>query len=108
MAESAAEAAEFAGSKGKFWEMHDGIFEHQSRLSPELLSKLAGQYGMDAASLAEALNAGTFRERVRHDFTSGVRSGVNGTPTFFINGVRHDGYPDYESLAAAIEQAGAR
>jgi protein-disulfide isomerase len=105
MAEPAAEAAEFAGTQNKFWEMHDGIFEHQSQLAPEFLLSLAKKNGMSSQALSDALEGGTFRERVRKDFTGGVRSGVNGTPTFFINGRRHDGPPDYESLSAAIEAA---
>lgn len=105
MAEPAAEAAEFAGSQNKFWEMHDGIFEHQSQLSAEFLLSLAKKNGMNAQALTEALEGGAFRDRVRSDFSGGVRSGVNGTPTFFINGRRHDGLPDYESLSEAIEAA---
>jgi protein-disulfide isomerase len=104
MAVSAAEAAEFAASHDKFWEMHDGIFEHQSQLSPDLLTKLARQAGLDAEALAGALRTGEFRERVKSDFRGGVRSGVNGTPTFFINGNRHDAPPEYQSLATAISE----
>ncbi|MEO8130901.1 MAG: thioredoxin domain-containing protein [Bryobacteraceae bacterium] len=103
LAEPAAEAAEFAGTHGKFWEMHDGIFEHQSRLSVEYLSALAKKNGMDPQALADALSSGAFEERVKQDFMGGVRSGVNGTPTFFINGQRHDAPPEYDILAEAIE-----
>src|SRR5580698_10578382 len=98
MAEAAAEAAEFAAVHGKFWEMHDAIFEHQPRLSPQLLSQLANTCGLDAASLTKALSDRTFRERVQSDLSSGARSGVNGTPTFFINGRRHDDSFDYQVL----------
>jgi protein-disulfide isomerase len=105
LAEAAAEAAEFGAAHGKFWEMHDGIFEHQSRLSPELLVELAKKNGLDPESLREALSKGTFRDRVKSDFRSGVRSGVNGTPTFFINGHRLDAAYDYQSLLDAIESA---
>ncbi len=105
LAEPAAEAAEFAASQGKFWEMHDAIFEHQTQLSLELLSSLAQRFGLDKEALADALDNGAFQARVKSDFTSGVRSGVNGTPTFFINGKRHDAPPDYESLSDAIEAA---
>src|SRR3954471_7246092 len=89
-AEAAAETAEFAGSKGKFWEMHDAIFENQEALSDEMLLDLAGQLGLSAPELQKALEEGQFRKRVRDDFAGGVRSGVNGTPTFFINGRRHE------------------
>jgi protein-disulfide isomerase len=103
LAEPAAESAEFAATQGKFWEMHDGIYEHQSQLSLELLLSLAKKNGMDQRALTQALNSGTFQDRVKKDFMSGVRSGVNGTPTFFINGRRHDAQPDFESLANGIE-----
>jgi len=103
-AESAAETAEFAGTKGKYWEMHDLLFENQTCFSPPLFQELAGNLGLDPADLRRALSSGEFRAHVRSDFMSGARSGVNGTPTFFINGVRHDGAFDYEDLVDAIEQ----
>ena len=105
MAQEAAEAAEFAAVHGKFWEMHDAIYEHQSLLSPDLLSRLANTYGLDVPSLSEAFREGTLRERVRSDFNSGVTSGVNGTPTFFINGRRHDDSYEYQVLLTALEDA---
>jgi len=104
-AESAAETAEFAGAQGKFWEMHDALFESQGRLGRGGYAALAEKLGLPAADLWQALEEGTYTARVRADFSSGVRSGVNGTPTFFINGTRHDGPFDYESLVLAIEQA---
>lgn len=105
LAEPAAETAEFAATQGKFWELHDAIFEHQAELSVETLLSLASDTGLDAQALADALDRGAFQARVKSDFMSGVRSGVNGTPTFFINGKRHDAAPDYESLVNAIEAA---
>jgi protein-disulfide isomerase len=66
---------------------------------------LAGKLELNVAELADALDSGTFNERVRADFSGGVRSGVNGTPTFFLNGQRHNGQADYESLLGAIEAA---
>jgi protein-disulfide isomerase len=104
MAESAAEAAEYAATKGKFWQMHDDLYEHQTELSIELLATLATKNGLDTKSLTEALVQQTFQKRVRKDFIGGARSSVNGTPTFFINGIRHDGEADVETLAAAIEK----
>ncbi|MBV8672808.1 MAG: thioredoxin domain-containing protein [Acidobacteriaceae bacterium] len=101
-AEPAAEAAEFAATQGKFWEMHDLLFEHQNRLGPKLYEELAIQLGLDPVGLTDALDSGQFRERVRADFMGGVRSGVNGTPTFYINGQRHDGAFDYRFLVEAI------
>ena len=103
-AESAAEAAEFAGDHGKFWEMHDLLFENQERLSEALYSELAEELGLSQTALQQALEEGKYRARVRADFSSGVRSGVNGTPTFFINGMRHEGPFDYETLLLAIQE----
>jgi protein-disulfide isomerase len=103
MAEPAAEAAEFAGTVGKFWEMHDAIFETQPDLSMPALLEMADAAEIDSAALEAALSAETFAERVQTDFMGGVRSGVNGTPTFFINGHRHDGPFEFEDLVAAIE-----
>jgi protein-disulfide isomerase len=106
-AELAAEAAEAAGAQGLFWEMHDMLYENQSRLSEPDLFSYAASLGLDMDRFAADLAAHRFEPRVREDFASGVRSGVNGTPTFFINGLRHDGPWDLESLIIAIETAGA-
>ena len=104
-AEPAAETAEFAGSHGKFWEMHDLLYENQDRLEDELLVELTQALHLAPAKLREALATKQFHPRVRADFTGGVRSGVNGTPTFFINGQRHDGSYDFDSLVDAIAGA---
>lgn len=101
-AEAAAETAEFAATKGKFWEMHDLLFENQDKLSEELFGTLGMQLGLDRKSLLSALEENQFTERVGQDFSSGVRSGVNGTPTFFINGKRHDGDFELVTLVKAI------
>jgi protein-disulfide isomerase len=103
-AEPAAETAEFAGVHGKFWHMHDLLYENQDRLDEQLLVELAQQLHFAPATLVQALESKEFEPRVKADFRSGVRSGVNGTPTFFINGQRHDGPYDFDSLVAAIEQ----
>lgn len=103
-AESAAEAAEFAGAHGKFWEMHDLLFENQQRLSETLYLKLAKELVLPPEALLQALEEGRYQARVRADLSSGVRSGVNGTPTFFINGERHDGPFDYDTLRRAIQE----
>ena len=103
MAQSAAEAAEFAAAHGKFWEMHDAIYENQRSLSVEFLVELAEGLGLSGAALAKSLESQEYAEKVRADFMSGVRSGVNGTPTFFINGHRHDAAFDYEDLVEGIE-----
>ena len=105
-AEPAAETAEFAGANGKFWGMHDLIYENQARLGDdELLPELAKQLHLAPDKLLEALESKEFEPRVKADFSSGVRSGVNGTPTFFINGQRHDGPYDFASLVEAIDRA---
>jgi len=106
-AEHAAEAAEAAGAQGKFWEMHDRLFERQFALDDDYLVEYARELGLDAPRVGRELAAGTYAPRVREDFRSGVTSGVNGTPTFFINGVRHDGSWDVEPLVAALEAAAA-
>ena len=101
-AQHAAEAAEAAGAQGQFWEMHDAIFEHQRALDDRHLVQYAQVLGLDHERLQRDLASHTYAGRVREDFRSGVRSGVNGTPTFFINGVRHDGAWDVESLTEAL------
>ena len=105
--EHAAEAAEAAGAQGKFWEMHDRLFERQFALDDDYLVEYAGDLGLDAARVGRELAAGTYAPSVREDFRSGVTSGVNGTPTFFINGLRYDESWDLEPLVAALEQAAA-
>lgn len=102
-AQHAAEAAEAAASQGKFWEMHDMLFEHQTHLTDADLIRYAKTLGLDAERVKEDLAAGTYAERVREDFSSGVRSGVNGTPTFFIKGTRYDGSWDLETLLEVLE-----
>ena len=103
LAEPAAEAAEFAGTHKRFWEMHDGIYENQDRLSVRILSEMAERLGLTAERLREALADHEFEPRIRKDFQGGVRSGVNGTPTFFINDVRHDGLYEFKDLVSAID-----
>jgi protein-disulfide isomerase len=102
-AESAAESAEFSGARSLFWEMHDGIYENQDRLGLPLLFALAEALGLSGPDLRAALASGIYAPKVRQDFLGGVRSGVNRTPTFFINGVRHDGSYAFDDLVAAIE-----
>ena len=104
-AEHAAEAAEAAGGQGKFWEMHDCLFENQHALDDLHLVQYADRVGLDVPRFSRELAEHRYAACIREDFMSGVRSGVNGTPTFFINGVRHDGSYDLESLLAAIEDA---
>jgi protein-disulfide isomerase len=103
LAEITAESAEFAGAAGLFWEMHDALFENQSILSIPTIFMIADKLRLPEVLLRNALETGEYRTKVRSDFMGGVRSGVNGTPAFFINGVRHDGAYDFASLASAIQ-----
>jgi protein-disulfide isomerase len=106
-AQQAAESAEAAATQGRFWEMHDVLFENQKRLRDQDLRSYAEALALDLErferELAEHVHAG----RVHEDFMSGVRSGVNGTPTFYINGVRHDDSYETETLLSALETAAA-
>jgi protein-disulfide isomerase len=104
-ARPAAEAAEAAGAQGQFWAMHDTLFENQDRLGDSDLLAYAATLGLDVERFAGELASHAHAPRIREDFMSGVRSGVNGTPTFYVNGVRHDGGWDLESLTAALRSA---
>jgi protein-disulfide isomerase len=102
-AEHAAEAAEAAGALGRFWEMHDLLFENQDALEDEALARYAGSLGLDAERLLGEVRSGAHADRVGEDRHSGARSGVNGTPTFFINGVRYDGEYSLDEMLAVLE-----
>ena len=102
-AEHAAEATEAAGAQGHFWEMHDTLYENQDALEDEDLFQYAEALGLDAERLIREVQAGKYSPKIREDFRSGVRSGVNGTPTFFVNGERYDGAWGLEPLLAALE-----
>ena len=104
-AERAAEAAEAAGAQGEFWGMHDLLFENQDALEDPDLFRYAAALKLDVERFAKELAAGLYADRVRRDFRSGVKSGVNGTPTFFINGVRYDAPWDLPTLLAAVKAA---
>jgi Na+/H+ antiporter NhaA len=102
-AELAAEASEAAAAQGKFWEMHDRLFENHEQLQLEDLVGYAASIGLDVEEFTRALTEGRHRERVRRDAASADDSGAEGTPTFFIGGERHLGAWDTETLAAALE-----
>ncbi len=104
-AEQAAEAAEAAASQARFWEMHDLLYENQQALLVEDLRAHASRLSLDVATFERELAEHVHAARVREDFMSGVRSGVNGTPTFYVNGVRHDGSYDLETLLGVLEEA---
>jgi protein-disulfide isomerase len=104
-AEHAAEAAEAAGAQGKFWEMHDMLYENQNALADEYLVQYASLLDLDPSRFTSELARHRHAARVHEDFISGARSGVNGTPSFFINGLRYDGSYDLETMSAALENA---
>jgi protein-disulfide isomerase len=101
----AAEAAEAAALQGKFWEMHDLLFEQQTLLKPEIVHSWAKRIGLNVEQFGNDIKHGVVEKRIKEDRQSGIRSGVNGTPTFFINGIRYDGSHDYDSLLVALESA---
>ena len=105
MAQLAAEAAEAAGAQGKFWPMHDAIYENQDLLSPALLTRLGLRLGLDMQRFTDDVESHRFLSKVKDDFMSAVRSGAAGTPTFFINGERYEGSFDDESLIDALRFA---
>jgi protein-disulfide isomerase len=93
----AASFAEAAATVGKFWEMHDMIFENQRRLNDRSLVDYAKRVGLDDGLIESALQ-GNFEPKIRADFKTGVRSGVNGTPTLFVNGKRFEGPAEADAL----------
>ena len=101
----AAEASEAAGAQGKFWEMHHMLFENQENLSDAYLLAYAQVLGLDVARFTDDLATGVYRPKVAEDFLSGVNSGVNGTPSFFINDMKHEGQWDAASLITALKRA---
>jgi len=104
-ARQAAQAAEAAAAQGRFWELHDLLFEHQDALEEQHLVKYAAQLALDVNRFQVELSEHHYAARVQQDVLSGIHSGVHGTPTFFINGVRHEGERTVEPLLAAIEVA---
>ena len=101
-------AAEAVGAHGEdaFWQMHDTLYENQDALEDEDLARYAEALGVPAREVAEAFAGGPIAERVRADFRGGIRSGVNGTPTFFVNGERYDGnWTEVESFVAVLQHA---
>ncbi len=107
-AQVAAEAAETAAAEGRFWEMHDVLLEHDDALRPSDLARYAGQLGLDVERFRAELREGAHAERVMRDVSSADESGVSGTPTFFINGTRHQGVYDIDTLTTAVRAAKLR
>jgi protein-disulfide isomerase len=105
MAQPAAEAAEAAGAQGKFWQMHDLIYENQDLLGPALLTRLGQRLGLDMQRFTDDVQSHRFLPKVKEDFMSAVRSGAAGTPSFFINGEPYEGNDDDEALIEALRFA---
>jgi protein-disulfide isomerase len=100
---TAAETAEAASAQGKFWEMHDFLYEHQATLGDNTVALgYAKKLGLDTQRFEREIAQHVHEKRIKDDFMGGVRSGVNGTPTFYVNGVRHDGPAEADSLVEAF------
>ncbi|MES2459839.1 MAG: DsbA family protein, partial [Armatimonadota bacterium] len=107
-AEHAAEAAEAAGAQKRFWGMHNALYEHQKSLGDTKIKEIADSLGMDGTTVMEQVQRQIFADRIEEDFESGIVSGVNGTPTFFINGNRYNGsWNDTQEFLEALETAAA-
>ena len=104
-AQLAAEAAEAAAAQGAFWEMHDLLLAHQDELEGKDLMRYAEQLGLDTDRFHDELKASAHQNRVAQDVESADLSGVSGTPTFFVNGQRHYGAFDLDTLSAVIRTA---
>jgi protein-disulfide isomerase len=104
-AQTAAEAAEYAGEHQLFWEMHDAVFANQPRLSVALLFAIASTVRLSQIGLRDSIARGAHADKIAADFIGGIRSGVNGTPCFFVNGRRHEGAASVSELSKAIETA---
>ncbi|MCW2900112.1 MAG: Periplasmic thiol:disulfide interchange protein DsbA [Streptosporangiaceae bacterium] len=104
-AEQAAQAAEAAAAQGRFWPMHDLLYENQKHLRDQDLRSYAERLDLDVERFEKELAEHVHAERVREDLDSGARSGVEGTPTFYINGEKHDGSYEIGPLLAALERA---
>jgi Na+/H+ antiporter NhaA len=107
-AQLAAEASEAAAAQGKFWEMHDRLYEHQDQLLPKELVGHAKALGLDVERFTADLRERRHRGRVERDVDGADESGVSGTPSFFINGRRHHGVYDIDALRAAVRSAKVR
>src|SRR5215203_6044872 len=104
-ARRAAQVAEAAASQGRFWEMHDLLYERQGELGEEDLMRYAAELGLDLRRFEEDLANDNYAWRIEEDRLGGDRAGVGGTPAFFVNGVRYTGPIDLDGLLAAVEEA---
>ena len=101
---TAAVTAELAGSSGHFWKAHDALFENQHALGMDLYIRILSELDIDQSDLEQALEKNSYNGRISSDFNGGVRSGVNGTPSFYINGEFYDGLVDVESMTSALSK----
>jgi protein-disulfide isomerase len=101
---NAAETAEAASSQGKFWPMHDFLYEHQATLGDHSVALgYAKKLGLDIQKFEREIAQHVYQKRIKNDFMGGVRSGVNGTPTFYVNGARHDDDAVAKALIKALK-----
>lgn len=104
---NAAETAEAASSQGKFWPLHDFLYEHQATLGDQSVAlAYAEKLGLDTQRFEREIAQHVNQKRIRNDFMGGVKSGVNGTPTFYVNGTRHDGDTIAKALVDALNRTG--
>ena len=104
-AQMAAEVAEAAGAQGRFWEMHDMLLSHQDELLPMQIRRYAEELGLDVDRLWDDVHRRAYAPRIARDVASADESGVSGTPTFFINGRRHQGAYDIATLTSEVRAA---
>lgn len=103
LSEPAAETAEFAAEYDKFWQMHDLLYENQARFSIPFLLELGETLGLSSQALDQTIADRQYEAKIKKDFLSGVRSGVKGAPTFFVNGQRYNGPVEFNEFVSAIE-----
>jgi protein-disulfide isomerase len=103
-AQHAAEIAEAAAAQGKFWEMHDVLFANQDALDDASLVNHAAGLSLDTDRASEELASHKYTQRIAEDRQTGIESGVNGTPTFYLDGARYDGSVALRSMLAAIRE----
>lgn len=104
MALSAAEAAEYAASQGSFWQVHDALYENQDLLGERLYLTIAQQLGLSTAGVENAIRTEEFGQRIQADVNGGLRSGVNGTPAFYVNGSLYNVRGSFDDLVTPIDQ----
>jgi protein-disulfide isomerase len=104
-AQAAAEAAEAAAAQDKFWKMHDYLFEHQKALDYHHLLEYAQKVGLDIEKFKKDMSGHAYTSLIEQSLKSGVDSGVEGTPTFFVNGVRYEGSWDLDTLSSFVKKS---